>query len=514
MPFNPSGVFTRLYRWVTDRDNDIKIDATRMDAEMDGMVAGLNSVVNQSQPFTGNVKAPAGTALTPAFSFSNDPDSGVYRAGADAVGIATGGQNRATFNAAGATIAGATLATPKTLEIGRAGGAIEAVIEMHGRSLSSSSAYSARIRAEGGSATVSGQGLLQLEAAQVAGASGSASSPGWCFHGDLGTGLYSPSYGALGLSTQGGSRLHINSVRANFSVPVNAPPGDLAAPGLQFSNANNGIYWSIGAGPTFTASGAVIGELTAGTALPAVTSIVTRQAGDARYMRENEAGVVRTTGAQTIAGAKTFTGNTTFDSTQQGVYFDFPAATTNAMHFRRSGALQATIGLLADNTFRIAPLGTNRLQILAATELSMGDGPVYLENHASDGDGTGLCVRASTNPSGDGMIFSVRSSGGALGLGVQQSKISSGRAEMYLGANDVGAGGNRVSHAGVAAGSVTDVCFASYSGGSTVPLGGTTSGSNLRPSCDGGVSATSLTGTWSCRGHGLSGWSTEWKRIL
>lgn len=39
------GVFTRLYSWVTDRDNAVKIRADRMDAEMDGMATGLSTAL-------------------------------------------------------------------------------------------------------------------------------------------------------------------------------------------------------------------------------------------------------------------------------------------------------------------------------------------------------------------------------------------------------------------------------------------------------------------------------------
>lgn len=47
MAFNGSGVFQRLYNWVTDRDNSIKIRADRMDAEMDGFATGLSNCVTK-----------------------------------------------------------------------------------------------------------------------------------------------------------------------------------------------------------------------------------------------------------------------------------------------------------------------------------------------------------------------------------------------------------------------------------------------------------------------------------
>lgn len=62
MAFNGSGVFSRLYNWVTDRDNDVPITASRMDAEMDGMATGLSTCITKDGqttitaniPFSGN----------------------------------------------------------------------------------------------------------------------------------------------------------------------------------------------------------------------------------------------------------------------------------------------------------------------------------------------------------------------------------------------------------------------------------------------------------------------------
>lgn len=45
MSYNGSGVYSRLYSWVTDRNNTIKIRADRMDAEMDGFADGLTNAI-------------------------------------------------------------------------------------------------------------------------------------------------------------------------------------------------------------------------------------------------------------------------------------------------------------------------------------------------------------------------------------------------------------------------------------------------------------------------------------
>jgi hypothetical protein len=45
MAFNGSGAFSRLYNWVTDRSNGVKIRADRTDEEMAGFAAGLSNCI-------------------------------------------------------------------------------------------------------------------------------------------------------------------------------------------------------------------------------------------------------------------------------------------------------------------------------------------------------------------------------------------------------------------------------------------------------------------------------------
>lgn len=47
MAFNGSGVFSRIYNWVNDRDASVPITASRMDAEMDGFATGLTNCVTK-----------------------------------------------------------------------------------------------------------------------------------------------------------------------------------------------------------------------------------------------------------------------------------------------------------------------------------------------------------------------------------------------------------------------------------------------------------------------------------
>lgn len=91
MAFNGSGVFSRLYSWVTDRDAGTKILATRHDAEDDGFAAAINDIVDGTQGFIGPVRGTNGTAASPAFAFTDDTDSGVYRVSANVLGFAVNG---------------------------------------------------------------------------------------------------------------------------------------------------------------------------------------------------------------------------------------------------------------------------------------------------------------------------------------------------------------------------------------------------------------------------------------
>lgn len=90
MPFDPSGLLTRLYSWVTDRDNGVKILAQRVDDETNGIVAAINQLTAGTVGFRGPLRTVNGTKGTPSFAFKDDPNTGVYRVSEDILGL-TGG---------------------------------------------------------------------------------------------------------------------------------------------------------------------------------------------------------------------------------------------------------------------------------------------------------------------------------------------------------------------------------------------------------------------------------------
>ena len=138
MAYNGSGTFARLYNWVVDRDASVPITASRMDAEMDGFATGLTTAVTKDGqtttsariPFAAGIGMSDGTVAAPAVNFTSDTDSGVYRIGANNVGVAVNGakvldiattglsvtgtlSSTGTFTAAGVSyIADGTVSTP------------------------------------------------------------------------------------------------------------------------------------------------------------------------------------------------------------------------------------------------------------------------------------------------------------------------------------------------------------------------------------------------------------------
>lgn len=117
MPFNVSGVFQRLFNWRNDRDAGIKILAERMDQELDGIADGLNDVVAGNVAWRGPMNVVLGTAGVPAFSFSDDPDTGMYRVSLGVLGFTVDGSKIVGVSSDGIDVTG-KVATSGAVEAG------------------------------------------------------------------------------------------------------------------------------------------------------------------------------------------------------------------------------------------------------------------------------------------------------------------------------------------------------------------------------------------------------------
>lgn len=131
------------------------------------------------------LQATAGSATAPGFSFSNDPNTGIWQTGtADTMGFSTGGTNRLTLD---------TLNFTTTLPF--------------------------RI------------------------ANGSASGPAITWSGDNDTGIFWSTTDTIGFSAGGTSRMTVSSSAVTTTVPILIPDGTHTAPGLAFSaDTNVGIF--------------------------------------------------------------------------------------------------------------------------------------------------------------------------------------------------------------------------------------------------------------------------------
>ena len=64
MAYNSSGVFSRVHDFTDDRDNGIRIQASRMDAEMDGIATGLSTAITKDGTQTTTAKIPFSVGLS------------------------------------------------------------------------------------------------------------------------------------------------------------------------------------------------------------------------------------------------------------------------------------------------------------------------------------------------------------------------------------------------------------------------------------------------------------------
>lgn len=114
--------------------------------------------------FSTVVLGPNGTPAAPTFSFSSDPDTGMFRSGANALGFSTGGTERATLSSAGLwTTTGGVSSTTGTFS------------------------------------------------GVVDGANGTGAAPSFTFTSDPDTGVFRSGANALGLSTGGTERFTLTS---------------------------------------------------------------------------------------------------------------------------------------------------------------------------------------------------------------------------------------------------------------------------------------------------------------
>ena len=182
------------------------ITVTNLEAILDhGTIAGLGDddhtqylLVDGSRDMTGVLTSVAGTALLPGIDFVGDPNTGIYLAAADHVGIVTAGVERMVVRSGGqisATGDGTAGAPSWTW-----GGDLNTGI------------YLTAVDSIG-FATAGSERMVVRSGGQIsATAGGSISAPSWSFGSDLNTGMYNISANKLGFTAGGTEIVRIDTV--------------------------------------------------------------------------------------------------------------------------------------------------------------------------------------------------------------------------------------------------------------------------------------------------------------
>ncbi len=197
-------------------------------ADATQVMANFNCAALTGAPqFTGALKAPAGAAGAPAITFG-DATTGLYRPGANQIGVAAGGANVATFSATALTVNNSGSPSSPSLTI------YDSTTGFYRSGPSLGVAL--------GGASVA----AFLASGLSVGVPGSAAFPSITF-GDLNTGFYRPAANQIGVATNGGSvatfsssGLATNSLSSAAVAITNA--GSLSSPSLYFIDNTTGFY--------------------------------------------------------------------------------------------------------------------------------------------------------------------------------------------------------------------------------------------------------------------------------
>ncbi len=182
-----------------------------------------------------------GTVLLPSYSFSADPNTGMYRVGADQIGFASGGVLKLTVNTNGLEVlgrvynGGGSTATP--------------AYTFH----TETDLGMCRINTSNLGFSVLGINRLSINTTAITttlpilNQSGTALAPSYSFATDLDSGMYSAGANSLGLSLGGSARVVLDSNNLSSTLKLLGPDGDVNFPAHSFvNNPTTGFYLDAG----------------------------------------------------------------------------------------------------------------------------------------------------------------------------------------------------------------------------------------------------------------------------
>lgn len=137
---------------------------------IDGTATTLG-ITSTSTISAGSFLAPSGTALVPSYSFTSDPDTGIYNSGANQVAVSTNGTVVAIFNSSGALVAGAD----NTFDIGNGASDYRDINLYRNVAFRKALAHSVAVDDSTVAASVGGALTLKAGAGNTSGVGGNAS---------------------------------------------------------------------------------------------------------------------------------------------------------------------------------------------------------------------------------------------------------------------------------------------------------------------------------------------------
>lgn len=549
MPFNASGVFQRLFNWRNDRDAGIKILAERMDQEMDGIVAGINDIVQGEINFKGPITGVYGTAAAPAFSFQSDPNTGVYRSGTDKLALAAGGQK--VFEASKGAVTSVKPFAQGNLKIENGeismrdganwidnDGSYQYYRAGHDRSNDHS------VNGTGAVQVRLGHGVTDPEFRVRIGMSGAlGASVSWAKE------LTAKASGAL---TWGGNAIYhygnrgdapfLRKDAANPEIQMGSGEVD-NWDGIRYSDADNAFRLYADQEPGVSAP---LLEVNKATGLFFKGSTVWHEGNDGSgsgldadkldnlhansFLRADANDTA--TGTITVEGAlqvgKTGSGDSilrfrdsnsnvwrdlVWDDSEQGLRVEDNSGTMRTIwHAGNDGSGS---GLDADKLD-----GAHRTQFVRSDvdDTVLGNlwfkALQYFQRPGDEQIRLGIDTGAQRNAYVSFYDGENTRRGYIQTTPTRLKVVRDGGAILDLfGTGDARVNGGHIAHAGQSSTAIGTFIFAQNNSGSTKSKGQTTAGSNLKPGGHAGVDNSTLPGTWVCRGHASNGWITLWQRV-
>ena len=182
------------------------------------------------------IYASDGAVSTPSYTFSNDPDTGIYRFGANALGIAVGGSNG--FRVTSSYVINELPILAQSGTAGAPGYSFEPDIDTG----------IFRVGSDTIGFSTGGSEAMRIDSSgRLLSAIGSSSVPSYSFTTDTDTGMYLSGIGVLQFTIGGTNRLTMSLADITSTLPIHLQSGSESAPALAFSSDTNTGLYSAGA---------------------------------------------------------------------------------------------------------------------------------------------------------------------------------------------------------------------------------------------------------------------------